>query len=83
MRLWDAEISEAEEKCTSQPEAMDVMAPRILKGQFIHRPDLSDSSPHLAPTLAEKRLKLLKEQERGAAGETAWMIAGFKLEEHQ
>lgn len=37
----------------------------------------------LAPTLADKRLKLLNEQERGVAGETTWMIAGFKLEEHQ
>jgi hypothetical protein len=30
---WDAEISEAEKKRTNQPEAMDVMAPRIPKGQ--------------------------------------------------
>jgi hypothetical protein len=46
---------------------------------------LSDSQilRALAPTLADKRLKLLNEQERGVAGETAWMIAGFKLEEHQ
>ena len=29
---WDAEISEAEKKRTNQPEAMDVMAPRIPKG---------------------------------------------------
>lgn len=40
---WDAEISEAEIKRTSQPEAMDVMACRIPKGQFINVPDLSDS----------------------------------------
>jgi hypothetical protein len=33
--------------------------------------------------LADKRLELLKEQDRGVAGETAWMIAGFKLEEQQ
>jgi hypothetical protein len=32
---WEAEISEAEIKRTSRPEAMDVMAPRIPKGQFI------------------------------------------------
>jgi hypothetical protein len=30
---WEAEISEAEKKRTNQPEAMDVMAPRIPKGQ--------------------------------------------------
>ena len=92
MELWDAEISEAEGKRTGQPEAMDVMAPRILKGQFIHllnRSDRLTRSLHptqfgpLAPTLADKRLELLKEQERGVAGETAWMIAGLKLEEQQ
>jgi hypothetical protein len=49
---------------------------------FIHLPDLSDS-PHIAPTLADKRLELLKQQERGLAGETAWMIVGLKLEEQQ
>lgn len=37
IRIWEAEISEAEKKHTSQPEAMDVMAPRIPKGQFILR----------------------------------------------
>jgi hypothetical protein len=86
MEIWETEISEAEKKRTSQPEVMDVMAPRIPKGQFIHLPDLSDSPcdpTALAPTLAEKRLQLLQEQERGVAGETAWMIAGLKLEEHQ
>lgn len=82
IKTWDAEISEAERKRTSQPEAMDVMAPRIPKGLFIDLPDLSDSFP-LAPTLADKRLQLMKEQERGVAGETAWMIAGLKLEEQQ
>jgi hypothetical protein len=38
--MWEAEISEAEEKRTSQPDAMDVMACRIPKGQLL---DLSDS----------------------------------------
>jgi hypothetical protein len=84
MQQWEAEISRAETMRTRQPEAMDVMAPRIPKGKFvIHLPYRSD--PHLssAPTLAEKRLELLKELERGVAGETAWMITGLKLEEHQ
>lgn len=36
IKLWDEEISVAEELRTNQPEAMDVMAPRIEKGQFIH-----------------------------------------------
>jgi hypothetical protein len=40
-------------------------------------------SKSIAPTLAEKRLELLKEQERGVGGETAWMMAGLKLEENQ
>jgi hypothetical protein len=38
IEIWDAEISEAEEKRTSQPEAMDVMASRIPKGLFIMYP---------------------------------------------
>jgi hypothetical protein len=83
IKLWDMEISEAEKKRTSQPEAMDIMAPRIPKGWFIHPPDISDSLLPLAPTLADKRLELLNEQERGVAAETAWMIAGLKLEEQQ
>jgi hypothetical protein len=33
--------------------------------------------------LAEKRMELLKSQERGVAGETAWLMAGLKLEEEQ
>jgi hypothetical protein len=33
--------------------------------------------------LAEKRMELLKCQERGVAGETSWLMAGFKLEEQQ
>jgi hypothetical protein len=49
---------------------------------FIYLPNLSDSL-RLAPTLADKRLELVKEQERGVAGETAWIIAGLKLEEQQ
>lgn len=36
IEMCEADISEAEEKRTSNPEAMDVMAPRIPKGQFIH-----------------------------------------------
>lgn len=35
IEIWDTEISEAEEKRTRQPEAMDVMASRIPKGLFI------------------------------------------------
>ena len=35
LKLWEKEISEAEELCTNWPAAMDVMAPRIPKGQFI------------------------------------------------
>ena len=82
---WDAEISEAEKKCTSQPEAMDVMAPRIPKGQelILLTNFMAQNLRALAPTLADKRLELMKEPERGVAGETAWMIAGFKLEEQQ
>lgn len=45
--------------------------------------DLPNLSCSIAPTLADKRLELLKEQERGVAGETAWMMVGFKLEEQQ
>jgi hypothetical protein len=36
IEIWDAEILEAENKRTNQPEAMDVMASRIPKGLFIH-----------------------------------------------
>lgn len=43
IEMWEADISEAEEKHTSNPEAMDVMAPRIPKGQFIHLLHSSDS----------------------------------------
>jgi len=87
--MWEADISEAEEKRTHKPEAMDVMAPRIPTGQFVLLPHSSDSLDltctigPLAPTLADKRLELLKEQEQGVAGETAWMITGLKLEEKQ
>jgi hypothetical protein len=42
--IWDAEISEAEKKRTSQPEAMDVMACRIPKGRFDNVRNLSDST---------------------------------------
>jgi hypothetical protein len=85
IRLWDKEISEAEELRTNRPEAMDVMAPRIEKGQFIPLLPCPIYHTHfcLAPSLADKRLELLKQQERGVAGETAWMIAGLKLEEQQ
>jgi hypothetical protein len=34
IKQWDAEISEAEKKRTTEPEAMDVMAPRIPKGSY-------------------------------------------------
>jgi hypothetical protein len=33
-KLWEAEISKAEELRTNKPEAMDVMAPRIPKGKL-------------------------------------------------
>jgi hypothetical protein len=33
-KLWEAEISEAEELRTNRPDAMDVMAPRIPKGKL-------------------------------------------------
>jgi hypothetical protein len=33
--------------------------------------------------LAEKRLELLKYQERGVAAETAWLMEGLKIEEQQ
>ena len=37
----------------------------------------------LAPMLAQKQLELVQSQERGVSGETAWIIAGLKLEEQQ
>jgi hypothetical protein len=57
---------------------------RKVSSSFIHQiyPTHFPLLP-LAPTLAEKRLEMLKEQERGVAGETAWMVAGLKLEEQQ
>jgi len=33
--------------------------------------------------MAEIRLTLLQQPERGVAGETAWLLAGLKLEEQQ
>ena len=36
---WEAEISKAEVLRTHRPEEMDIMAPRIEKGQFITFPD--------------------------------------------
>ena len=33
IKLWDTEISKAEELRTNQPDTMDVMAPRIPKGK--------------------------------------------------
>lgn len=85
MKLWDAEISEAENLRTNRPEAMDVMAPRIEKGRFIHLLpcQIYYTLFCLAPSLADKRHELLQQQERGVAGETAWIIAGLKLEEQQ
>lgn len=50
IKLWDAEISEAEKLRTNQPSAMDVMAPRIPKGKFIHIPYLSHSPDSLLPS---------------------------------
>lgn len=41
IKQWDTEISEAEEMRTNQPDAMDVMAPRISKGKFIHLSQLT------------------------------------------
>jgi len=35
LALWEREISVAEAQRTNRPEAMDIMAPRIPKGQFI------------------------------------------------
>lgn len=43
IKIWEAEISEAEINRTSRPEAMDVMAPRIPKGQFIYLHKVFDS----------------------------------------
>lgn len=43
IKKWEVEISEAEIKRTSRPEAMDVMAPRIPKGQLIYLHNVSDS----------------------------------------
>ena len=34
IKLWDTEISKAEELRTNRPEPMDVMAPRIPKGKL-------------------------------------------------
>lgn len=45
--------------------------------------DLPNLSGPIAPTLADKGLELLNEQEREVAGETAWMMIGLKLEEQQ
>ncbi|KAF8810584.1 hypothetical protein BYT27DRAFT_7280526, partial [Phlegmacium glaucopus] len=67
LNSWESEISKAEEQRSKDPKAMDVMKTRILK----------------AKTLAEMRLELLNCQERGVAGETAWLLAGLKLEEQQ
>jgi hypothetical protein len=36
MQKWETEISEAEIMRTRHPEAMDVMAPQIPKGKFVH-----------------------------------------------
>jgi hypothetical protein len=63
---------------------MDVMATQIPKGRpasFV----MVWISPIaiLASTLAEKRLELVESQDRGVSGETAWIIAGLKLEEQQ
>lgn len=80
---WEREISKAEAAQTNKPEAMDVMAPKIPKGRlsfsYIHPTHIRTP----APSLAEKRLKLLQIQERGVAGETGWLLAGLKLEEQQ
>jgi hypothetical protein len=49
LAIWEAEISEAEEQRTNRPEAMDIMAPRIPKGQFtllIYLWDLTPSQHH-------------------------------------
>ena len=81
IKLWDTEISKAEELRTNRPEAMDVM--EFPKVSSIHLPIHLFDSLLLAPTLAGKRLELLQQQERGMAGESAWMIAGLKLEEQQ
>ncbi|KAF8802880.1 hypothetical protein BYT27DRAFT_7305988 [Phlegmacium glaucopus] len=67
LNSWESEISKAEEQRSKDPKAMDVMKTRIPK----------------AKTLAEMRLELLICQERGVAGETAWLLAGLKLEEQQ
>ncbi|KAF8801187.1 hypothetical protein BYT27DRAFT_7216293 [Phlegmacium glaucopus] len=67
LALWEAENLDAEVRRTEWPAVMNVMSSRINK----------------APTLAEKRLHLLKEPERGVAGETAWLMASLKLEEQQ
>jgi hypothetical protein len=80
---WETEISKAEAARTNKPEVMDVMGPKIPKGRLV----VSSSHPtHIslaAPSLAEKRLQLLQTPERGVAGETAWLLAGLKLEEQQ
>jgi hypothetical protein len=48
LALWEREISVAEAKRTNRPEAMDIMAPRIPKGQFIPYLYFSDSPLHSA-----------------------------------
>lgn len=42
LALWEREISVAEVDRTNQPDAMDIMAPRIPKGQFISYSYFSD-----------------------------------------
>ena len=46
MDLLETEIAEAEEMRSRQENNMDVMAPRIPRGQFIHLLDLSNSLLH-------------------------------------
>jgi hypothetical protein len=83
LRVWEEEISTAEAAHTNKPEVMDIMAPRIPKGQLLFSYIHPTYIAALAPSLADKRLALLQIQERGVAGETGWLLAGLKLEEQQ
>ena len=46
LALWEREISVAEVDRTNRPDAMDIMAPHIPKGQFISYSYFSDLPVH-------------------------------------
>ena len=73
----------AETKRSVDPEAMDIMEPKVPKHKSTSITSQLLLIPAGAPTLNQQRVKLLKTHVHGIAGQSAWITRGFCLEELQ